>query len=318
MTPDCNIEHAAKILRAGGLVAFPTETVYGLGADAGNDTALLNIYRVKQRPAGHPLIVHLADAQLLHRYARDIPESAWTLAELFWPGPMTIVLKASKHTSRVLTGGQDTVGLRVPSHPVARSLLNAFDAGIAAPSANRFGRISPTQARHVTEELGSDVGLVLDGGSCEVGLESTIVDLSADQARILRPGAVTQAQIEAVIGELSPDTKGSLPRVPGTHTSHYAPLTPLSLVTRQSLQQQLEQSADSQSRIAVLSMTAQPLTFKGTAWKMMSNTCKEYGQQLFSTLRELDRLQCEKIIVESPPSTPEWEAVNDRLARAAG
>lgn len=318
MTPNHQVERAAQILRAGGLVAFPTETVYGLGADASNNSALLNIYRVKQRPTGHPLIVHLADAQMLHRYARDIPDTAWRLADLFWPGPMTLILKASRETSRVLTGGQETVGLRVPSHPVARSLLSAFNAGIAAPSANRFGRISPTRAEHVAEELGDDVDLVLDGGCCEVGLESTIVDLSTNHTRILRPGGVTRSQIEAVTGELSSDTAGNLPRVPGSHASHYAPFTPLTVVSPQVLKQQLLDCADSQARIAVVSAHPQPHSFRGAAWKMMPTTCREYGKQLFATLRELDRLRCEKIIVESPPLTPEWDAVNDRLARAAG
>lgn len=314
---DHAITKAVQILRDGGLVGFPTETVYGVGADVGNDRAVQQIYHVKRRPTGHPLIVHLAGASAITRYAQDIPAAAWQLAEVFWPGPMTLVLKAAAHTSRVATGGQDTVGLRVPSHPLAQALLGVFGGGIAAPSANRFGQLSPTRAEHVREELGGDIDFILDGGSCEVGLESTIVDLSGDQVHILRPGGVTRAQIEAVLGKPTGNASRNAPRVPGSHASHYAPRTPLTVLPRQQLLQHLLSPEATTARYAIVSLDLPPPCFDGARWKVMASTYHDYGKQLFATLRELDKLQCEQILVELPPSTPEWAAVHDRLARAA-
>ncbi|MGA7985694.1 MAG: L-threonylcarbamoyladenylate synthase, partial [Burkholderiales bacterium] len=194
------LRRAAEILRAGGLVAFPTETVYGLGADASSEAALNRLYALKRRPADHPVIVHFASAEDAFTWAREVPEAARRLAARFWPGPLTLILRRAQHAGDFVTGGQDTIGLRVPSHPVAHALLREFGGAIAAPSANRFGRVSPTRAEHVRADLGRDVELVLDGGDSEVGIESTIVDLSRGRAVLLRPGAISAAALEAALG----------------------------------------------------------------------------------------------------------------------
>ncbi|MEO8003262.1 MAG: L-threonylcarbamoyladenylate synthase, partial [Betaproteobacteria bacterium] len=227
---DQEIEQAVQILRKGGLVAFPTETVYGLGADASNPAAVRKIFAAKGRPADHPVIVHIADTSELKHWALEVPRSAWVLAEKFWPGPLTMVFKRASHVSDLVTGGQDTVGVRVPSHPVAQQLLRAFNGGIAGPSANRFGRLSPTTAAHVREELGAAVDLVLDGGPCEVGIESTIVDVTRATPAVLRPGRITALQIEEALATAVGDTAPGRPRVSGSLDSHYAPQLPLTLV----------------------------------------------------------------------------------------
>jgi L-threonylcarbamoyladenylate synthase len=231
MTPgmERTIDEAVRRLEAGELVAFPTETVYGLGADASNRAAVARIFSAKGRPADHPLIIHLGAAGQVGDWAREIPVSARRLADAFWPGPLTLVLPRADCVLDEVTGGQDTVALRVPSHPVARELLLRFGRGVAAPSANRFGRISPTCAAHVRDELGDRVGLVIDGGECEVGLESTIVACDANRVTLLRPGKITLAELERIVGRV--DAAGAaVPRVPGSLRSHYAPTTPIELV----------------------------------------------------------------------------------------
>ncbi|MBA3455929.1 MAG: threonylcarbamoyl-AMP synthase, partial [Deltaproteobacteria bacterium] len=217
-----DIATAAGVLRAGGLVAFPTETVYGLGADASSDAAVARIFAAKGRPRAHPLIVHLAPDARLSDWAIDVPESARRLAAEAWPGPLTIILARGPRVSLATTGGSETVGLRVPAHPMAQDLLRAFGGGIAAPSANRFGAVSPTTADHVTADLGDDVDYVLDGGACDVGVESTIVDLSRGRAVLLRPGGLAREAIEAIIGPLA-EADLAAPAAPGTLASHYAP-----------------------------------------------------------------------------------------------
>jgi len=201
------IEKAAALLRQGELVAFPTETVYGLGADASNPEAVAKIFAAKGRPADHPLIVHIPGVEHLDRWAREIPETAFASAKAFWPGPLTLILKRQPNVPDAVTGGQDTVGIRVPGHPLALELLKAFDGGVAAPSANRFGHVSPTTAQHVHDELGSAVAMVLDGGPCRVGIESTIVNLTGPQSRILRPGMISAADLGRVLGRM-PGTCG--------------------------------------------------------------------------------------------------------------
>jgi L-threonylcarbamoyladenylate synthase len=318
LIPTNDIDHAAEVLSSGGLVAFPTETVYGLGADVRNDTALRRIFSVKQRPVDHPLIVHIAAVDMLTRYASDIPDVAWQLAERFWPGPMTLVLKARSDVSRVVTGGQDTIGLRIPSHPVALSLLTAFGHGIAAPSANRFGRVSPTRASHVVDELGDSIDCVLDGGACEVGLESTIVNLSGAQPGLLRPGAITQTQLEEILGKLPTVPLRKIPRVSGSHASHYSPQTPLSLIDSNQLEQKVEEAARSHTKIALMALRPMPTDSPGHIhWVHMPDNHRDYGRMLFACMRELDESACTHILVEQPPLTAEWAAVNDRLARAA-
>lgn len=311
-----DIEHAVEILRAGGLVAFPTETVYGLGADASNPRAVRRIFEVKGRPAGHPVIVHLPSAAQLPVWARTIPQAATLLAERFWPGPLTLILARAASVIDEVTGGQDTVGLRVPAHPLAQALLRAFAGGIAAPSANRFGRISPTVAQHVRDELGEQVDLVLDGGPCEVGIESTIVDLSSGVPRLLRPGRVRADEIEATIGMPLERGGTSAPRAPGTLAAHYAPRSPLLLVPSDDLERVVSEHTRS-SRVAVYACRPQSVAGQAARWVVAPTDALSYAHELYAVLRALDRLECDLIVVEAPPPDPAWAAVRDRLQRAA-
>src|SRR6516225_4162168 len=224
------IDAAVQALRDGELVAFPTETVYGLGANAQNPAAVRKIYQAKGRPITHPVIVHLDSPRYLHRWVAEVPDVAARLADRFWPGPLTIVMRRAANVHDIVTGGQDTVAVRVPSHPMAQQLLTAFGGGIAAPSANRYGRLSPTRAEHVREEFGNTVRVILDGGECQIGLESTIVCFEGQNVRLLRPGGVTAAQIRQVVGELLIGADVESPRVPGGTASHYAPTTPMAIV----------------------------------------------------------------------------------------
>ena len=301
------------ILRRGGLVAFPTETVYGLGADASNPAAVARIYEVKGRPAGHPVIVHIGDIGQLARWARDIPEAATKLATHFWPGPLTLVLRRAPGVGSQLTGGQDTIGVRVPGHPVALQLLREFGGGIAAPSANRFGRISPTTAEHVRSDLASEVELILDGGACEIGIESTIVDLSGGRPVLLRPGRIAAGEIAATLGiaPLSPDSDA--PRAPGTLAAHYAPQQPLRLIESDRWDRSVVGISRGRS---VLSFRSQPEGDMSTMWIEASRQPQQYGHDLYANLRALDSSGCDRILVEEPPDTLEWAAVRDRLMRA--
>ena len=304
------VRRAAQILRAGGLVAFPTETVYGLGADAANQKAVARLYQVKRRPGEHPVIIHFASADQAFEWAHEIPEGARVLAKKFWPGPLTLILKRSALARDFVTGGQDSVGLRVPSHPVAAELLSLFGSGVAAPSANRFGRVSPTTAAHVREDLGKDADLVLEGGASEVGIESTIVDLSGGPAVLLRPGAITRNQIEQFVAVTS--EKSSV-RHSGGLERHYAPRTPARLVPTHALDKEISKLGD---RVAVLAFSRpdERVDF----WLRMPREPRAYAQRLYAALRELDTAACERILVEAPPDSPEWSAVRDRLERACG
>lgn len=319
------VERAARILARGGLVAFPTETVYGLGADADDEAAVRAIFAAKGRPADHPVIVHVLDAAALDAWAREAPESARRLAATFWPGPLTLVLKRSSRAQDVITGGQDTVGLRSPAHPWARALLAAFAGAdrtkaIVAPSANSFGRISPTTAAHVRADLGEKpagkVDLILDGGPCPVGIESTIVDLSAAAPRLLRPGIVTRGELEAVLGVPVPDAERDAPRASGRLESHYAPRTPLELVEPAQLAARI--NALRGHRLAVLA-PAQALLdrTRDVVLRLIAPAQPaDYGRRLYALLHELDAAGAERILVVRPPSGPAWEAVHDRLRRA--
>jgi L-threonylcarbamoyladenylate synthase len=325
MTPE--IERAVALLRAGELVAFPTETVYGLGADAANPAAVAKIFAAKGRPADHPLIVHLPSSAHLARWAREIPAEAERLAAAFWPGPLTLILKRRPGVPDAVTGGQDTVGLRVPNHPLALELLAAFEGGIAAPSANRFGRISPTTADHVREELGDRVPLVLDGGACPVGIESTILDLSRGAPVLLRPGAIGAADIARVLGR-APETAApqaeaqrgigsETPRVSGSLDAHYAPRTPLQLVSSDGLLFALRNALVTGEKVAVLAPTPQAISHDLVAWKQSSAEPAGFAHDLYASLRELDALGCVRILVQQPPAGENWLAINDRLRRAA-
>ena len=321
------LQQAVARLQAGGLVAFPTETVYGLGADAANPEAVAGVFAAKGRPANHPLIVHLADAGHLAHWAEAIPQTAWDLAAAFWPGPLTLILKKQSWVPLAVTGGQASIGLRVPAHPRAREWLNAFaaarapmPAGIAAPSANRFGRVSPTTAAHVHEELGDRVSLILDGGPCEVGIESTIIDLSRDTPEILRPGAISADDIARVTGvppQSHPRESGRAPRVSGSLAAHYAPRTALRLVDAAALPMEAVRLAQSGRRVAVL---AHRVANPGDArlfWQSAGPDPTSYAHDLYTNLRALDALGANVLLVESVPTTPAWRAIADRLGRAA-
>jgi L-threonylcarbamoyladenylate synthase len=303
------VRRAAQILRAGGLVAFPTETVYGLGADASSAKAIARLYEVKGRPAEHPVIVHFASASEAFTWASQVPDTARKLAEKFWPGPLTLILKRSAKAKDFVTGGQDTVGLRVPSHPVASRLLEEFAGGIAAPSANRFGRVSPTTAAHVREDLGKDVDLVLEGGASEVGIESTIVDLSSGSPVLLRPGRISKHDLENVIGTIAEKTATS-PRHSGGLERHYAPRTPARLVPTHALDREIAKGKS----VAVLAFSRPDERVE--FWLRMPRDPQAYAQKLYAALRELDSAECQQILVEAPPETAEWAAVRDRLKRA--
>jgi L-threonylcarbamoyladenylate synthase len=326
------LEKAVEHLRAGELVALPTETVYGLGADATNPEAVGRIFAAKGRPADHPLIVHLPNAASLDQWAENIPQAARDLAAAFWPGPLTLILKKQPWVPSVVTGGQDTVGLRVPAHPLTLELLAAFAAarapeaaGIAAPSANRFGRVSPTTAAHVREELGDKVSLVLDGGPCVVGIESTIVDFSRGVPEILRPGAISPDDIARVSGVL-PRVRGrakeaatTVPRVSGSLAAHYAPLTPLRQVESGALAGEVERLAHAGRRVAVLAHSACAPCDANPAvshWRTAASEPATYARELYANLRALDALGAEIILVEEVPRDPSWQAVADRLGRA--
>jgi len=303
------VRRAAQILRAGGLVAFPTETVYGLGADASSEKAVARLYAVKRRPPEHPVIVHFADADKAFAWAREASEQARTLANRFWPGPLTLILRRSALARDFVTGGQDTVGLRVPSHPLAQQLLKEFSGAIAAPSANRFGMVSPTTPAHVREDLGKDADLVLEGGPSEVGIESTIVDLSGSTPVLLRPGRISKQDLESVIGPIGERTASS-PRHSGGLERHYAPRTPARMVAAHALDKEISKGRS----VAVLAFSRpdERVDF----WLRMPRDSQAYAQKLYAALRELDTAGCERILVEAPPDTPEWAAVRDRLKRA--
>lgn len=318
------IEKAAALLRKGNLVAMPTETVYGLGADAGNRQALELLYRIKGRPSNHPVIVHLHDHEQMLEWAIEIPDKAWQLAEALWPGPLTMVLKRAGSVLDQVTGGQDTVALRVPNHPVALALLKEFKGGVAAPSANRFGQLSPTKAQDVRNELGDSVSMILDGGDCLVGIESTIVDLSTDTLRVLRPGMVLPSDIEEILSErvvLHESTDSTVtnstqrvPRTSGSLASHYAPKTPVNLVSKDMLPDRIK-TLSTQKKISVLSFSPRE-SGTDTPWVVAPEDAFEYARCLYSNLRILDSLATELILVESAPDTEEWSGVRDRLKRA--
>jgi L-threonylcarbamoyladenylate synthase len=321
MTVRGEIERAVALLRAGELVAFPTETVYGLGADALNPAAVAKIFAAKGRPADHPLIVHLSDAGQIERWAREVPPEALKLAQAFWPGPFTLILKRQPDVPDAVTGGQDTVGLRVPHHPLALELLTAFGGGLAAPSANRFGRISPTSAAHVREELGEAVPLVLDGGPCQVGIESTILDYSRGRPVLLRPGAIGAAAIARVIGmaPYGPEVSHgqAAPRVSGSLAAHYAPRTPLSVIPSDTLAMAVRETLAANQRAAFLTCLPQPIGDERIVWRTAPKDAAGFAHDLYANLRELDAAGCARIYVQMPPKTEAWQAVMDRLQRAA-
>jgi L-threonylcarbamoyladenylate synthase len=312
-----DIDAAVQALRDGDLVAFPTETVYGLGANAQNPAAVRRIFEAKGRPLSHPVIVHLDSPKFLHRWVSEVPAAAARLAERFWPGPMTLVMPRAANVHDIVTGGQDTVAIRVPSHPMAQQLLTAFGGGIAAPSANRYGRLSPTRAEHVRDELGDAVRMVLDGGESQIGLESTIVACEGDKVRLLRPGAVTASQLREVAPDLIVGADAFSARVPGSLPSHYAPTTPMSVVPSGEIDAQAAAASSGGTRIAVL---AQRLPLKSHAyvtWVNAGRRPEQYAHDLYANLRALDTAGCQQILVQDVPGGERWDAARDRLLRAA-
>ncbi|MCA9564713.1 MAG: threonylcarbamoyl-AMP synthase [Myxococcales bacterium] len=306
--PIDDIEKAVRLLKKGRLVAFPTETVYGLGADARSQKALTRLFTVKGRPTDHPVIVHLGSPDWISRWAEQDPR-ARALAQEFWPGPLTMILKRKPEVLDAVTGGQPSVGLRMPSHPLALQLLNAFGDGLAAPSANRFGKVSPTTAAHVLSDLGTDVDFVLDGGACQVGLESTIVDLSGEVARVLRPGHITESEIEKVLGRLEQGETGT--RAPGMLKSHYAPATPTELLTPERV---VERLGELEGESVAVWSRREP---NGAAfWLEAEADPRDYAQSLYANLRRLDLGGYQRILVEEPPEGEPWLASRDRLRRA--
>jgi L-threonylcarbamoyladenylate synthase len=308
---------AVQALRDGELVAFPTETVYGLGAHAAYPAALRRVFEIKGRPTTHPLIVHIDSARYLTRWAREVPEAAQKLADRFWPGPLTLVLPRAENVHRLITGGQDTVAVRVPAHPMAQQLLTAFGGGIAAPSANRYGRISPTRAEHVREEFGAEVRLVLDGGDCKLGVESTIVACLDGKVQLLRPGAVTLSQLERVVGEVLTEKTAQTPRVPGSVGAHYAPGTPLSVVATAELGAMVASLTAGGQRIGVLAQHPPTRAYRLTTWINGGPRPENYAHDLYAHLRTLDKAGCARILVEEVPTDERWDAAYDRLHRAA-
>lgn len=311
------IDAAVQALRDGDLVAFATETVYGLGANAQNPAAVRKIFEVKGRPANHPVIVHLDSPRYLHRWVREVPRAASLLAERFWPGPLTIVMPRAANVHDIVTGGQETIAVRVPSHPLAQQLLTAFGGGIAAPSANRYGRLSPTRPEHVRDELGAAVRVVLDGGECQIGLESTIVACEGSHVRLLRPGAIKASELRETVGELLIGPDRGAPRVPGTTASHYAPTTPTTIVPPGEIDAQAEALSHGGRRIAVLAQRLPLKAHQYVTWINAGRRPELYAQDFYANLRTLDKAGCQQILVQDVPSDERWAAVRDRLLRAA-
>lgn len=334
------ISAAARALEAGNLVAFPTETVYGLGADAENPEAIHQIYTVKGRPANHPVIVHLAPGAKLEYWAKNIPQEAHQLINAFWPGPLTLILERADHIPDAVSGGQATIGLRCPSHPVAQALLSSFKSGkggIAAPSANKFGHVSPTLAKHVMDEFATEVAQgqiysVLEGGQSEVGIESSILDLSRLATRgpvMLRPGHVSAQAIEAVLHmtvrqpfsdtgmNQSTNADDTAPRVSGSLDAHYAPHTPVILVASQSFDVIRTRLQSLGKQVVCMRISAVTASAVSTQDVIMSNQAQAYAHALYAALRQLDLCGADVILVEAPPVAADWQGVNDRLSRAA-
>jgi L-threonylcarbamoyladenylate synthase len=316
------IDAAARALEAGQLVGFPTETVYGLGADAENPAAVAAIYAAKGRPQDHPVIVHLAPEADMAHWACEIPAEAHALAEAFWPGPLTMILKRAPNIPDAVSGGQDTVGLRCPSHPVAIALLRAFkggQGGVAAPSANKFGHVSPTTAQHVRDEFEGDgsLAMVLDGGASQVGIESTIVDLSRLATHgpvLLRPGHVSAEAIAAVIDMMPSAPDVAAPRASGTLESHYAPHTPVAMQDTATLAQTLGKMRAAGRKVALIHYSALPAAHAAIR---LPATPEGFAHALYAALRAMDGQGADVILVEAPPQDGAWLGVNDRLRRAA-
>ena len=317
------VAEAAARIRAGELVAFPTETVYGLGADASNDVAVAKIFAAKGRPAEHPLIVHIASSAQALDYASSVPPFAQALMAAFWPGPLTLILPRKPGVATAAAGGQNSMGLRCPAHPLALEFLKAAGTGVAGPSANKFGRVSPTTAQHVRDEFG-DALLVLDGGPCTVGIESSIVDCTRGQPVLLRPGVLTRAALSDACGQLvlgaddaSNGAGSEAPRAPGTLQSHYAPNAKVRLMSAAAIQTALDVLGAEAAHIAVYARSIVRIKSSQVLFRRMPDDALATATQLFAVLRDFDAQGVKLIWIEPVPDTLEWDGIRDRLARAA-
>lgn len=319
---------AARALEQGALVGFPTETVYGLGADAENIDAVANIYKAKGRPSNHPVIVHVAPETDITYWVKEVPALAQALIEAFWPGPLTLILKRAEQIPDAVSGGQDSIGIRCPSHPVAQALLRAFKGGkggVAAPSANKFGHVSPTKAEHVLEEFPAEVAngmiaAVLDGGQSDVGIESTIVDMSRLATHgpvLLRPGHITATQLEQVLGMTVNAPDQAAPRASGTLEAHYAPSTPVAMVAVEELDATIMRLLAAGKRVAVMAYQPHAANAQLQGWRQLNPDPVSYAHDLYADLRELDHVNADIILVEALPTARDWQGVADRLRRAA-
>jgi len=318
-TISTDIDAALALLKAGELVGIPTESVYGLAADAAQPEAVAKIFAMKGRPADHPVIVHVAGKAQLADWARDIPDEAWKLADAFWPGSLTMILPRQPHVPDAVTGGQDTVGIRAPAHPLTHELLQRFGGGLAAPSANQFGHVSPTTAQHVYNEFGPALRLILDGGPCRIGVESTIVGLTGEQPTLLRPGGVPAEAIEAVLGrKLVHHEKPSTAkmRVSGLLDSHYAPRTPLLVGSLKALENEAYTRFEAGQKVALLHHSDYTANICGLESQRMPAEAEAYARALYATLRQFDLGGFDALLLEAPPQHPDWLAVNDRVKRA--
>lgn len=320
-----NVEKAVQLLKEGSLVGVPTETVYGLGADASNSEALEKLFAAKGRPRSHPVIVHIADWRLLETWVETIPQSVEQLAQRFWPGPLTMIFNKRSTVLSQVTGGQDTVAIRIPRHDLTLELLRKFAGGIAAPSANKFGKLSPTTASDVASAFADQIAYVLDGGTCDVGIESTILDVSGSNPTILRPGMISRVELEEVLGSVAfraenakntHENRGEI-RAPGSHKSHYAPNTPVKLVGQQALDNELTELIKMNLRPGVLSFTHPRMTLNSIPWIVAEHEPEGYAKHLYSNLRQLDDCRCDWILVEEVPDSSAWQGIKDRLVRAS-
>jgi len=305
-----------NILENGGLIIFPTETVYGIGCKFDDEEAINKIFQLKNRPTSHPLILHIGSKKLLQKYAVDIPNDALVLAEKFWPGPLTLILKKSNIVKEVVTGGQETVGIRMPNHPVTLNMINKLGCAIVGPSANYYSRLSSTRISDIPESFKNAVDLVVDGGYCDLGIESTIIDFSThDTYSILREGNITLQEIESVIGKpknIYKKLKSNV-RHPGGVSFHYSPITPLTILLRDEINRFIVKA--NQKKVAVLSRISRPIHSYAAVWQIAPHRSKEYAANMYNFLARLDKSGCDLIVVEAVPDNAEWLAVKDRLMK---
>jgi L-threonylcarbamoyladenylate synthase len=316
-----SVKQAVSLLQKGECVALPTETVYGLAADASDVSAVNKIFEAKGRPKNHPLIVHIPDVSHLENWAKAIPNAAYDLAKLFWPGPLSLLLKKAKNVPYEVTGGLDTIVLRVPAHPLFLDVLRTLNTGLAAPSANRYKQLSPTISEQVMQGLDGRIAAVLEGGACEHGLESTILDLVSEKPRMLRAGPVTQKQLEAAMSKIIDTPKNHIEIVPGNVKAHYQPNTPLLIMSSEQLLTEISRLQQKNCHFVVWSDAvieqSKKIHVPSSQCSYLGNDAANYGRKLYVTLYQVDQTRQTQIIVEQPPQSDTWTAVNDRLSRAA-